>query len=500
MLFYLLFFVFILYYAYQLKRRLKLPPGPVPFHLLGNLPQLGFYVWNEGSLPKALQKFHEHHGDIFTIWMGPLPTVHIASMELAHELMVKQGNNFADRWAPLLFRYVNKGLGISMSNGNYWQEQRRFALQTLRNFGLGRNLIEERIMLEFDLQCSELEERRQSMNDDVVDIKKFFELMIANIMNRLLFSERFTKDSEEEFFVLKNKFEETMENLGFLDIYVNEWMLKAPFMKSRYDKLLQPVEEQSDFIHGKILERLEAIRQGEHVITDEGTDFVDAYLKKIDDEKDNPHTSFTQESLNMTLLDLWAAGQETTTTVLLWAFIYFLHNSEVYQEASQEIQKVTQRSRALSLKDRTETPYFNATITEVLRQASIVTMNSFRLPKTDCTIGTYTIGSDVPITAQISLIMSDERYFGRTEQFRPERFSEDKKLEPRVIPFGIGKRACPGESLARAELYLIIGNILNKFEVEASGDCPIIDSTNRSGIVRKPEDYNVKLIPRYVLA
>ncbi|CAI4220292.1 unnamed protein product [Auanema sp. JU1783] len=84
--------------------------------------------------------------------MGPLPTVHIASLELSHELMVKQGNNYADRWSPYMFQYIRNGRGIGFSNGDYWQDQRRFTLQTLRNFGVGRNLIEERIMLEFDLR------------------------------------------------------------------------------------------------------------------------------------------------------------------------------------------------------------------------------------------------------------------------------------------------------------------------------------------------------------
>ena len=102
------------------------------------------------------------YGDVHTFWIGPLASVNICSYQLSQEAMIKKGGNFADRVYIYIFNLVRSryerstyiinsdGRGIIISNGDHWIEQRRFSLHTLRNFGLGRNFMQDRVMLEFD--------------------------------------------------------------------------------------------------------------------------------------------------------------------------------------------------------------------------------------------------------------------------------------------------------------------------------------------------------------
>ncbi|CAI4220446.1 unnamed protein product, partial [Auanema sp. JU1783] len=137
--------------------------------------------------------------------------------------------------------------------------------------------------------------------------------MVGSIINRLLFSVRFTESNQEEFFRLKYEMDEAGRKTGLTELFVAPWMMKIPMVKSSYEKFLEPVKNLLDFVRNQVDERKEAIRSGEHIIVDEGTDYVDAYLKKMEDEEDNSNTSYTESSLLINLLDMWIAGQETTT-------------------------------------------------------------------------------------------------------------------------------------------------------------------------------------------
>ncbi|KAK6017758.1 hypothetical protein OSTOST_16715, partial [Ostertagia ostertagi] len=124
---------------------------PYPVLLIGNLPQILYYGYKYGGIVPALKYFKKKYGPVFTIWIGPMPSVHIADYKLSHEAMVHYGSNYQDRWSPAIMREARGDRGVIVSNGRIWQEQRRFSLQVLRNFGMGRNLMEERIMDEFNL-------------------------------------------------------------------------------------------------------------------------------------------------------------------------------------------------------------------------------------------------------------------------------------------------------------------------------------------------------------
>ncbi|VDM58822.1 unnamed protein product, partial [Angiostrongylus costaricensis] len=386
----------------------------------------------------------QEYGSVHTFWFGPIASVNICDYSTAVDAMVKKGSTFADRISPYLFNLTRNNRGIIASNGPAWLEQRRFALHTLRNFGLGRNIIEERIMFEFNIDL----EKRLKTGETSIHPFNMFELLVGNIINRILFTDRFEKVGNLTFFALKTKAHETTENFTIFDMLIDEFNVNLPLISQRTKHLLNPLKAVLDFIRGQIQQRSHTrdIEQGTHVLEGEGGDFVDAFLIQMKKDKDS---NTSTKMLLMSLLDLWMAGQETTTVTLNWAFSYLLLNPQVMK---RELLSVTKGERPLSITDRPNTPFYN----EIHRCASIVPLNLWRNTAEDVVVGPYVVPKGTAITALISLIMTDEKYFTDKYEFNPERYFNGDRLEQMVVAFGLGKRSCLGESLAQAELYLVI--------------------------------------------
>ncbi|PIO58751.1 hypothetical protein TELCIR_19806, partial [Teladorsagia circumcincta] len=228
---------------------------PFPLPLIGNMHQLGYKVFiKRKPFIDAVREWAEEYGTVHTFWMGPMATVNICDYSTAVDAMVKKGSVFADRLVPYLFALTRNGRRILIANGSPWLEQRRFALHTLRNFGLGRNIIEERIMHEFEIACEALNMRLEAEGKSI-DAHENFELLIANIINRMLFTERFEKEDEKKFFALKKKMDETLEKFMLFDMLIDEWNVKWPFLKQRRDYQLKPLEPIKEFIRSQIEQR-----------------------------------------------------------------------------------------------------------------------------------------------------------------------------------------------------------------------------------------------------
>ncbi|VDM65336.1 unnamed protein product [Strongylus vulgaris] len=95
-----------------------------------------------------------------------------------------------DRWVPMLLDYLRNGMGVIMSNGKVWMDHRRFTLQTLRDFGFGKNIMEEKIMEEFNLKFEEVDAEIQRSGSSIVDPFQVIDVLIGSIISRILYSER----------------------------------------------------------------------------------------------------------------------------------------------------------------------------------------------------------------------------------------------------------------------------------------------------------------------
>ncbi|EFO94804.1 CRE-CYP-33C12 protein [Caenorhabditis remanei] len=143
----------------------------------------------------------------------------------------------------------------------------------------------------------------------------------------------------------------------------------------------------------------------------------------------------------------------------------------------------------------------NAVINESQRCVNLVPVNLFHCSSRDTVLNGYSIEKGTGVIAQISTVMLDEKIFPEPYTFNPNRFIDEngklKKIEE-LIPFSVGKRQCIGEGLARMELFLIISNLFNRYQVfvsPSSAGLPSLEKSNDIGVV--PRKIRAKLSRRY---
>ena len=170
------------------------------------------------------------------------------------------------------------------------------------------------------------------------------------------------------------------------------------------------------------------------------------------------------------VFDLWIAGQETTSGTLTWLCLYLINRPEIQAKLHKELDTVIGSDRLVTTSDKNDLHYLNAVIAETHRYASIGAINLIHRTTKDVVIHGYTIPKGTSITYQTPLVFKDERYFKDPHTFNPDRFIDQNGkyfTPPEFTPFGIGKRVCLGESLAKMELFLFTANIFNQMRLKS---------------------------------
>ncbi|XP_036048884.1 cytochrome P450 2C25-like isoform X3 [Onychomys torridus] len=166
----------------QRSERGKLPPGPTPLPIIGNFLQI-----DAKNINQSLTNFSKVYGPVFTLYLGRKPTVVLHGYEVVKEALIDHGEEFAGRGNIPIFEKTNKGLGIAFSNGSRWKEIRRFSLMTLRNLGMGKRTIEDRIQEE--AQC--LVEELRKTNGEPCDPTFILSYAPCNVICSIIFQNRF---------------------------------------------------------------------------------------------------------------------------------------------------------------------------------------------------------------------------------------------------------------------------------------------------------------------
>uniref|UniRef100_A0A914M7G5 Unspecific monooxygenase n=1 Tax=Meloidogyne incognita TaxID=6306 RepID=A0A914M7G5_MELIC len=441
-------------------------------------------------------RWRRKYGNIFTIWFGEQPQVCVAEFNKIIETFQKDGEAYSGRYKFEEFDKLVRGgtYGIIMTEGELWRGQRRFALQIFRDFGLGKNLMQDKILSELELLFERIEEEIKLGKD--VDFGENIDISVGSIINNFLFGYRFDNERLGEFRQLK-KLMDIMLDTGFHPsmFLIRLWpsLRHLPYVNYYFEYLKGVDNQLFDFHKKQIKEHLNSINSPP-------TDFVEAFLleKQQKDLIGVPH-DFTIEQLVGVANDLWFAGQETTSTTLNWGIAFLINNPNVQNKVHAELDSIIgDFDRIITTADRSSLPYLNATINEIQRMANLVPLNVAHKLTKDVKIDGYYIPKDTIIIPQISAVLADGEIFENPEEFSPERFLDEngklKKVDE-LIPFSIGKRQCLGEALARMELFLFLGNLLNKYKFMPGNDG--IPSLKRfNGGTARCKKYKCQIIKR----
>ncbi|XP_046558213.1 cytochrome P450 2U1-like [Haliotis rubra] len=465
------------------RRPSGLPPGPRLLPFVGNILSM------DADPRIAFKKLRQQYGDIFSAYVFNKPLIVLNGYSTLRDAFVKNTDVFSDRPHSTFNDYIVKGKGLTGTSGALWREQRRFALNTLREFGAGRNIMEDKIHEEVTNFVEALEtERGQGF-----DCKRLVQNAVCNVICSTMFSKRF--EYTDPLFVKALKaMDEYVANLGssgLLNVLpIVRFLPGDPF---KFKKTVQSSQTMVSLLIEPMIK--------EHLLTHDGNvdDFIHAYIKEMRHRKETQEeTTLDLENLVMVIADLFAAGTETTATIIVWTLVYLLHNPDVQEKCFQEIKGNIGQSRLPSMKDKTNLPYVEATIMEVLRRADILPTSLPHTVPHDVQFGGYTFPKGVPVMMMLDSVLQDPDVWGDPDNFRPDRFLDDtgkivKKDE--FIPFSLGRRVCPGESMARMELFLFLTTMIQRFKfVPVDGQMPTLDAI--MGITYSPKPFLVKAIPR----
>ncbi|KAI9547604.1 hypothetical protein NQZ68_014870 [Dissostichus eleginoides] len=203
-------------------------------------------------------------------------------------------------------------------------------------------------------------------------------------------------------------------------------------------------------------------------------------------------------SLIMSVMDLFVAGSETTSTTLRWAFLYMAKYPEIQVKVQEEIDSVIGQSRQPAMEDRANLPYTDAVLHEIQRIGNIAPLSLPHVTNKEMKLGGYKIPKGVTIIPNLTSVLFDKNEWETPNTFNPGHFlNKEGKFVKRAafIPFSAGKRVCLGESLARMELFLLFTSFMQRFTFSMPpGVKPVMDYT--FGITLAPVQYEMCVTSR----
>ncbi|KAM9701559.1 cytochrome P450 2C18-like isoform 2-T2 [Dama dama] len=390
----------------------KLPPGPTPLPILGNILQL-----DVKNISKSLTSLSKVYGPVFTVYFGMKPTVVLHGYEAVKEALIDLGEEFSRRGSFPVIERTTKGYGVVFSNGNLWKETRRFSLMTLRNFGMGKRSIEDRVQEE--ARC--LVEELRKTNGLPCDPTFILGCAPCNVICSIIFQNRFDY-KDQTFLNLMKTINENIKILGSPWMQVlNIFPVLLDFFpwSYSYKKLITNIAYVKNYVLEKTREHQASLD------INNPRDFIDCFLIKMEQEKHNHQSEYTFENLTITVSDLFGAGTETTSTTLRYGLLLLLKHPEVTAKIQEEIDRVIGRHRSPCMQDRTRMPYMDAVVHEIQRYIDLAPTSVPHAVNCDVKFRNYLIPKGTDVLTSLSSVLHDDKEFPNPEVFDPGHFLDE---------------------------------------------------------------------------
>ncbi|VAH13183.1 unnamed protein product [Triticum turgidum subsp. durum] len=440
-------------------RGYNLPPGPKPWPIIGNLNLIG-------ALPhRSIHALSERYGPLMYLRFGSVPVVVGSSVEMAKFFLKTHDVVFTGRPKTAAGKYTTYNYrDITWSQyGPYWRQARKICLTEL--FSVKRLESYEYIRRE---ELRALLRDLHGASGRVVTLKDYLSTLSLNVISRMMLGKNYLdKEAAGSAITTPDEFRWMLDELFLLNGVLNigdsipwlDWMDVQGYVKrmkklsKMYDRFLEHVVDEHN-------ERRS--REGESFVA---KDMVDVLLQVASDP--NLEVKLSRGGVKAFIQDLLAGGTESSTVTVEWAISELLKKPEIFGKATEELDRVVGRCRWVTEDDIPSLPYVDAIMKEAMRMHPVVPLLVPRLSREDTTVGGYDIPAGTRVHISVWSIGRDPALWDAPEHFMPERFL-DSKLDVNgqdyeLLPFGSGRRMCPGYSLGLKVIQMSLANLLHGF-------------------------------------
>ncbi|CAN1776268.1 Cytochrome P450 81Q32, partial [Linum perenne] len=469
--------------SFQLTRRrrssLNLPPSPPSLPLIGHLHLL------KEPLHRTLQYLSSKYGPIYFLSIGTRNVVVVSSPSLAEECFTKNDIVFANRPGIIgaqILNYDHTTVG-SAPYGPHWRNLRRlsavelFSTTRLDSFLHIRH--EEARLLIRDLFTTV-----GSGNFSKVEMKSRLLGLSMNVIMRMVAGKRYygTKGEEGEGFqdVIRELFDVGGASNPADFFPVLRWI----DFRGMEKRMWRAREKSDAFCQGLVDEH----RNRKEAPAGDRKTMIDTMLSL---QKSDPET-YSDDIIKGQVLTMIIAGTDTSAATMEWAMSLLLNNPEILNKGRAELDAVVGNKRLIEESDYPNLPYLHYIIKETLRLFPVAPLLVPHHSSEDCIVGGYHVPKNTMLLVNAWAIHRDPKVWDEPTSFLPERHGGGGSEGYKLVPFGMGRRACPGTGLANKVVGLVLGALIQCFEWERIGG-ELLDMNEGQGLTMP------KVVPLQVL-
>nr|AYM55619.1 cytochrome p450 [Croton stellatopilosus] len=449
-------FVFCVLFLIKKKKKQQLPPSPPKLPILGNLHQLG------DLLHQSYCKLSKKYGPVMLLYLGKIPTVVISSAETAKEVLKVHDLEFCSRpqfsgAGRLTYNYVDIAFA---PYGDHWRNMKKlvllelFSLKRVQSF---RSLREE----EVDLFINSIS--NSAASETTINLTEMLFSVTANITFRMSFGfdYRGTSFDREKFHEVVHDFMAVAASFSKSELFpflgwVFDWIAGH---HTRTEKVFHDLDSFFEYV---IDDHLKPGRKKER------DDMIDVLLGIQKEQAELGMADFTNDNIKAVLLDLFAAGVDTAAITVNWAMAELCRNPRVMKKVQDEIRNVVGKKGRVTETDLDQLQYLKMVVKETFRLHPAVPLLIPRETMSHFKINGYDINPKILIQINAWAIGRDSKYWKDPEQFFPERFADSsidfKGQSFELLPFGAGRRICPGIHMGTVTVEIILANLLYCFD------------------------------------
>ncbi|KAJ8754909.1 hypothetical protein K2173_015421 [Erythroxylum novogranatense] len=462
---------------------LKLPPGPWKLPFIGNIHQLF------GSLAHhKLFELSKEYGPLMHIKLGEVSNVIVSSPEMAKEVLKTHDMDFAQRsafLAPMIISYGCTNIVFS-PYGGYWRQLRKICMMEL--------LSEKRVQSFRRIRHEEVSNFIKTISSNgrsPINLSRMIFSLTYGVTSRAAFGKK--HDDQGAFISAIHKVVELAAGFSVVDMYPSIKVLQL--LSGMRSKLVRLHKETDRILESIINEHRN--RKTEKSSYEE--DLVDVLLRlQKEGGLDFP---LSDDNIKSVILDMFSAGSDTSSTVVEWVMSELLKTPSTMRKAQEEIRQLFKGRGHADDSEIRELKFLKSVVLETMRLHPPLPLVP-RECRSSCEIAGYHIPVKTKVLINTWAIGRDPKYWTEPEKFYPERFlhssTDLKGNDFEFIPFGAGRRVCPGITFALANIELPLAHLLYHFDWELPNQMKHedLDMTEAYGlVVRRKEDLFLVPVP-----